>query len=255
MRKILSFLVACSLLSTSSGAVVSCSWKTAPLSIEKIEKIMRVAKNQVLTAKQNNENQPNLIPTFGKTISWEEPPKIDEEYKTTIGQWLDGFTNQVASEIANKAKDDQQGGLINQSKNLITGQVVSDWEEQGIDNDTLALIQSYHLSVKLADLLIDDSNTNQENHWLSNNHSEFINAAKKTEKTAKNDQCEVSDGLIASQKEYSLLKWIPEEMNDSGKSFWEEISTNKISKMRFLIQFGPKSINEPVMFYLDKTVQ
>ncbi|ATZ16056.1 hypothetical protein JN01_0019 [Entomoplasma freundtii] len=256
MKKILSFLVACSLVSTTSAGVVSCSWKTPPLSIDKIETIMRVAKKQVLETTYDSENE-ILIPTFGDSIDWVKPPVVNDDYKTTIGQWLDSFTNKIAAEIATIPKDDQAGGLINQSKNLVTGEVVEDWSKAGVKSQTLELMKSSYLSVKLADLAIIEPTAKLENShfWLSDNYHQFVTEAKKNEKKAMNNQRQSTDGFVANQKNYSLLNWLPEQRSDEWDDFWTNLETAKVAKMRFLIQFGPKSLDEPIMFFLDKTIK
>ncbi|AHI53249.1 hypothetical protein [Spiroplasma culicicola] len=234
MKQVISVISGLNILTLTSSFVVSCDWKTPPISVEQLNHIFYTANEQVINA--------NQIPQFNEKLTMPWNYTENDQTIEKARAWSDSIVANFSSKLA--APD---LGYLNKGLNLLTGEVDEKYldEELNITTEVLNNMQSYYFTARISDIATNDN----EKIWLSDQ--------KYNNKDIKKTPIKINDKTIEIQEknkpnEYSENYYSAIDIGSIWALGNEEMESSSYI-IRFLFSFGPSSsfnIN-PTVFYID----
>ncbi|AXK50989.1 Vmc-like lipoprotein signal peptide domain-containing protein [Spiroplasma alleghenense] len=176
MKKLLLLLASSAIVTTSATTVVSCSWKTPPISFEEISQVMKWVEQQVVENPQSDTGVGTLKSDseFDESIFTMNYQKKTENNSTNIDlrkKWNDSVVNPVNSTMVD---------YIHSGKSITTGE--DDVKMQTEEMKALtAKIQTYHFTTRVSDVFVENAQLEtSESYWLSDKYQNPVTTFKRT---------------------------------------------------------------------------
>lgn len=237
MKKYLNIILGVGFMTTATTSVVSCSWTTPPLQVDKIQKIVEELKSEVLSLQDETDGVANIENAHITLGSGD----IDTQDESTARIWYDGLTGSVSSILfgVNTGRVNIGHNIVNESDSL------ANYKVRGISKDDLNKMQGYYVTVRIADIYSKD-----KKQWLTNQEGVSTKEFKVDKKVVPVDEKnKPTDGNDKLSINYSFM-----DLNNIwavNKETFKSTSYTARTLISFLPTIEKFKDAKPNAFYID----